>query len=91
MGLPHIERLTGRMHLMWLSVLTMIYPFGRTTGHQAGDSEAPCLAFVRLPQYQKEKIFLSSHACSMLPRRGGDTAFPCQSTGRAEEPVVEAL
>ena len=88
MGLHHIERLIGRMYLMWLSVLAMIYHFGRTTGHQAGNPEAPFLAFVRLSQYRKEKIFLPSHPCWMLPRRGGDTAFPCQSTGRAEEPIT---
>ena len=32
--------------------------------------ESPFLALVKLPQHQKEKIFLHSHPCQMLPRKG---------------------
>lgn len=72
-------------------VLTMIYHFGRTTGHQACNPKSPFLALVRLLQYQKEKLFLHSHHCWVLPRRGWDTDFLCQSTSRAEEPAWEAV
>lgn len=50
-----VESWTGRMYLIWLSVLTMIYRFGRTTGHQLCNPESPFLALVRLSQHQKEK------------------------------------
>lgn len=92
MGLQFsIERSIGRRYLIRLSVLIMIYGFGRTPGRQVFNPECPFLALVRLPQHQKEKIFLHSHPCWMLPRTGRNIAFLCQGTSRADEPAVETL
>ena len=70
MGLQiSIERSIGEICLMWLFVLIMIHHFGRTTGHQVCNLESPFLALVKPPQHQKEKIFLHSHPCQLLPRK----------------------